>query len=88
MATTRKQKADAAYSAQMKALALRPWQTPPCWISDREIAWALEQRDDHHGVRRAAELRLRMRACGVDRYHPDPVRACEEAEAARDRSPA
>jgi hypothetical protein len=85
MATTKKLKADDGYSAQMRSLNLRPWQFPPCWISDRELAWALAQPDDHRGVRRAAELRLRMRKCGVPKDHPDPVAACEAAEGARDR---
>jgi hypothetical protein len=76
---------DDAYGAQMEALQLRPWQWPPCWISDRDLAWALAQPDDYRGIRRAAELARRMRDLGIDRYHPDPVAACEAAEAARDR---
>jgi len=35
-------------------------------------------------ARAAHELLQRMQRCGVSRFHPDPVGACEEAEA-RDR---
>jgi hypothetical protein len=75
-----------AYGEQAKALALRPWQWPPCWIDDCDIEWALAQPDCHRGIRRAGELRLRMRKCGVPKDHPDPVAACEAVEAARDRA--
>ena len=31
--------------------------------------------------REIAELALRMQRCGVSRWHPNPVAACEAAEA-------
>jgi hypothetical protein len=37
------------------------------------------------GYRAAALLRLRMERCGVSRGHPDPVAACEAAEAEQRR---
>jgi hypothetical protein len=35
-----------------------------------------------------AELALRMRRCGVSRWHPDPARECERVEAERADQPA
>jgi hypothetical protein len=36
------------------------------------------------GARRESdELALRMRRCGVSRWHPDPARECERIEAER-----
>jgi hypothetical protein len=43
---------------------------------------ALSLPDDHHGERRAAELLRKMQARGTSKYHPDPLAAIEEAEAA------
>jgi hypothetical protein len=69
----------AAYSAQDRALKLRPWETPPVWIVD--LAASLTRPpDDHRGERRAAELLKNMVASGVSRFHPDPLAAIEAAE--------
>jgi hypothetical protein len=59
----------ASAHCQRRALNLKPWESPPVWVGVG---------DDPH----AEALWKRMRACGVSRYHPDPVRACEAAEKA------
>jgi hypothetical protein len=35
----------------------------------------------HTAAREGAELALRMRRCGVSRWHPDPANECERIEA-------
>jgi hypothetical protein len=45
------------------------------------MAAALNNTDEQSGYRAAALLRQRMERCGVSRWHPDPVAACEAAEA-------
>ena len=69
----------ASYSAQCRALRLRPWQFPPCWIDD--IPAALNDPEPHRGLRTAGELLQRMLAAGLSRYEPDPLKALEAAEA-------
>jgi hypothetical protein len=69
----------AASCAQSRALDLPPWQPPPCNIGN--MASALTDTDEQRGYRAAALLRQRMARCGVSRWHPDPVAACEAAEA-------
>jgi hypothetical protein len=59
----------AAYGCQMKSLRLRPWETPPCHV------------DESRTSREASFLR-KMLAAGVSRFHPDPLAALAEAEAA------
>jgi hypothetical protein len=67
-----------ARCAQERALNLPPWQPPQCHISN--IAAALKVPDEQSGYR-AAALPQRMERCGVSRWHPNPVAACEAAEA-------
>ena len=57
----------ASAHCQCRALRLRPWELPPAWV---------EVGDDPE----AEKLWKRMRACGVSKYHPDPIKACEAAE--------
>jgi len=64
----------AAYSCQMARLRLKPWETPPCHISDID--------DD----RAAVKLLRKMLHHGVSRYHPSPLAAIERAQGA-DRGP-
>jgi len=47
-----------------------------------QMASALADPDEQRGWRSAALLRQRMERCGVSKYHPDPVAACEAAERA------
>jgi hypothetical protein len=69
----------AAYSVQIDALRLEPWETPPVRI--RDIDAALSAPDDARRVRDAARLLQRMLALNISRYEPDPLRAIAEAEA-------
>jgi hypothetical protein len=55
----------AAFSAQIDALHLLPWQPPPLYAVRGE----------------ALELRERMERLGLSKFEPDPVAACEAAEA-------
>ena len=70
-----------AYHMQMENLRLPPWQPAPCGIGPGNMDFALKETDPQRGYRAAALLRQRMERCGVSRWHPDPARACEAAEA-------
>jgi hypothetical protein len=70
-----------ASCSQSRSLHLIPWQPAPCDIGN--VAAALDDPDETRGNRSAAQLRLRMQRCGVSRWHPDPIAACEHAEAMR-----
>ena len=65
--------------AQGRVLNLPPWQPPPCYVGNMEAA--LADTDEVTGYRAAALLRKRMPRCGVSRWHPNPVAACEANEA-------
>jgi hypothetical protein len=69
----------AAYSMQCDTLRLRPWQYPPCWVRP-DVDYSSAD-DETHGRPAAATLLRKMLAAGVSRYHPDPIRAIEEATA-------
>jgi hypothetical protein len=72
----------ASYCCQDAALQLKPWQTPPCWLSDSDVQAALASlEDDHTGWRAAAQLVVRLEAAGLSKYEPDPITALERAEA-------
>jgi len=70
-----------ASCAQSRSLRLPPWQPAPCNVGNIEVA--LADTDEVSGYRAAALLCQRMQRCGVSRWHPDPVAACEAAEAKR-----
>ena len=59
----------AALHCQVENLHLRCDQLPPGWGS------YCYGRDEQ-----AVALLKRMRACGVSKWHPDPIKACEQAE--------
>jgi hypothetical protein len=63
----------AAYSQQFSNLKLRPWHTPPCCVAI-----------DDDDAQAAAFLR-KMLDAGVSRWHPNPLRALEEAARKRAR---
>jgi hypothetical protein len=63
----------AAYSCQVDALRLQPWEHPPVWVDDL----------DDYPDREAARLLKRMLAAGVSQYDPDPMAALEAAKKAR-----
>ena len=73
----------AAQRCQEIALHLQPWECwPPCAVSVDEVdAPGFE----HRGVSQSAALLRRMLACGVSRWHPDPIAAIEAAKAERAR---
>jgi hypothetical protein len=68
----------AAYHCQIESLGLMPWMSPPCYPTMSALGAPY---GDAGAKRELAELALRMQRCGVSRWHPDPVRACEAAEA-------
>ena len=70
----------AAYSAQMKALGLRPWQSPPCWLSEDIRPEPGPSNLSNYPAWVVLRTMLRL---GIDRYHPDPIRAIAEARARR-----
>jgi hypothetical protein len=74
----------ASYSCQDKALQLKPWQTPPCWLrTDADVrAAAAAPLPDLGGQRAAATLVRQLLSYGLSRYEPDPIRAIERASAA------
>jgi hypothetical protein len=72
-----------AFHMQVANLHLPPWQPPPSSIGPENMASALAETDPQRGHRAAALLRQRMLRCGVSGWHPDPVAACEAAEAKR-----
>jgi hypothetical protein len=61
----------AAYSCQVDALGLKPWQPPPCHVDP-----------DHPepGDETAAALLQRMLQNGVSRWDPDPMAALAAKE--------
>jgi hypothetical protein len=77
----------AAYACQDRALRLKPWQTPPCWLrTDAAVRIALlEPPPDLKGRRFAAELVQQLLAAGLSRFEPDPLRSLAAAEAASKR---
>ena len=67
----------AAYSVQIDALALKPWQDPPANLD--------EDADEPDNAARASnaagrKLLRQMLAAGVSRYDPDPLAALAEAK--------
>ena len=58
-------------------LALRPWEIVPCELIDRYL-----DGDPLRGGDAAAKLRDRMAKLGISRWHPSPIEAIAEAEAA------
>jgi hypothetical protein len=69
----------AAYRAQCAALALRPWQEPPCVVSEDDP----NERDPN-----AQNLLRRMLAAGLSRFEPDPLAALEQANSRKPRGAA
>jgi hypothetical protein len=69
-----------AYGRQCTALRLSPWQPAPCQVE-------IDDDDGNDGPimgrRAAADLLRRMLSLRISRWHPDPLAAIEQAEAAR-----
>jgi hypothetical protein len=69
-----------AFHMQMENLRLPPWQRRLARSAPGNMASVLADPDSQRGYRSAALLRQRMERCGVSRWHPNPVAACEAAE--------
>lgn len=69
----------AAYSCQWDALQLQVHEITPCFILDPDKVLAIPVTRHNHGEHQAAQLLKQMLACGVSRYHPDPVTAIADA---------
>jgi hypothetical protein len=71
----------AVYHCQDKALRLKPWQTPPCWLrTDTAVQLALlTPPPDPKGRRFAAELVQELLAIGLSRFEPTPLAALAKA---------
>src|SRR5262249_28626865 len=75
-----------AYSTQIDALHLQPWQSPPCEVQD--VAATLARGDDGvSGDYQAALLLQRMLKAGLSRYEPDPLHALEQTESTKPTPP-
>jgi len=66
----------ASYHVQGRTLGPRPWERPPCAVSD-------DFAKEPHNQRAAVKLRQKVLAAGVSRYHPDPMAALRLALAKR-----
>ena len=62
----------AVYWLQMRALRLRPWMFPPCWVS-------LDDDDPEHAP--AVALLRRLIDNNLSRYEPNPKAALAPVEA-------
>jgi hypothetical protein len=71
----------AAYCCQDRALRLKPWMSPPCWLrTDADVKAALATPPpDLGGDRAAGQLVERLLAAGLSRYEPDPETALAKA---------
>jgi len=61
----------AAYSCQIEALNLKPWETPPCHA---------DEDDPDERNKNAQHFLRKMLAAGVSRYDPDPLKALAGAK--------
>jgi hypothetical protein len=68
---------------QDQSLGLRPWEKPPCIVSDNFA-------DEPHNQRAAIKLLQKMLAAGVSRYDPNPITALKKtiSQSANNCSPA
>jgi len=58
----------AAYCVQGETLCLRPWELPPCAVSDNPAEESAAQQG-------AVKMLQKMLAAGLSRYEPDPLNA-------------
>ena len=68
----------AATCVQTDSLGLMPWQSPPFRASLRDLD---KPYGDASGKRECAELLKRLHDSGLSIFEPDPLAACEAAEA-------
>jgi hypothetical protein len=65
--------------AQSVALTLKPWECwPPCTVEPDDTD---EPGQEHRSIGKSAALLRQMLACGISRWHPDPVGALRETGA-------
>jgi hypothetical protein len=69
----------AAFSCQVDALKLTPWETAPLQI--RDIDAGLNAPDDTRRIGDAARLLQRLLRAGLSRYEPSPLAALARVEA-------
>ena len=67
----------AAYSCQIDALSLKPWQSPPIHIDEDADEPDSAEREPDTAARK---LLRRMLAAGVSRYDPNPLAALAGAK--------
>jgi hypothetical protein len=67
----------AAFSCQVRALRLKPWQAPPAYAHDEADG------KSYGGKVEEVALLQRMLSLGISRWHPSPLEAIAEVEAAR-----
>ncbi|MGO4506018.1 hypothetical protein AB4Z51_03290 [Bradyrhizobium sp. 2TAF36] len=68
----------ASFYCQMDALHLDPWETPPCWIDNIDVA--LITPNDARHIPGSARLLRRLIDGGLSRYEPDPLGALARVE--------
>jgi hypothetical protein len=78
----------AAYVCQNRALELKPWEWPVCWLKTANpdalllgLKQARPDGKDLNGQRRATLLLRKLLRLGLSRFEPDPLQAIEKAEA-------
>jgi hypothetical protein len=71
----------AAHCCQGKSLGLKPWQVPPCSLTDAEVWADLDSSaPEHRGYLEAQDLVRRLLRVGLSRWEPDPVAALRRAK--------
>lgn len=74
----------AAYHCRVRALRLKPWETPPLYVVDPDDPNAGPCRGTvSNNWPAAARLVKQMQALGISKFHPDPIAAIEAAARAR-----
>jgi hypothetical protein len=68
----------ASFSCQMDALHLDPFEVPPCWINNIDVA--LITPNDARHIPGSARLLQKMLALGLSRFEPNPLQAIQQAE--------
>jgi hypothetical protein len=69
-----------AYSCQISALSLKPWQSPPCHIDENADEPDNPSREPDTAAR---ELLRQMLRAGVSRFEPDPLTALQRVNKRR-----
>ena len=70
----------AAMICQGEAMNLAPFEPAPTQVNDENAERKGDSVPWSRSWPRAAELVKRLKAAGISKYHPDPIRALAEAE--------